>query len=275
VEDQGYLPWATEASYDSLVARFKRKDWQNAMLAAADLGHYVGDAHMPLHLTRNYNGQFTGNDGIHSRYESTMIGEYAGDIIFEADTILLVGDVNGYIFDYIYRNYTYVDSVIAADDYASNLAGNTSSAAYTDYLWEKTRSFTIPLFNSASRSLTELIYTAWTEAGKPSMDATSAEELYFAQEGTSPSRKGIILEQNFPNPFRFSTRISFSLGEKTDVNLAVYDANGRQVAQLLDRRCRAGNTSVDWQPQGLAPGNYYLVLRTASGTAFRRMILAE
>jgi hypothetical protein len=40
---------------------------------AADIGHYVADMHQPLHLTRNYNGQLTGNYGIHARYEGQMI----------------------------------------------------------------------------------------------------------------------------------------------------------------------------------------------------------
>ncbi|HEC42274.1 MAG TPA: hypothetical protein ENI20_05545 [Bacteroides sp.] len=81
VEDQGYLPWATETTYDSLKACFQRGDWDKAVLVAADLGHYVGDAHMPLHITRNYNGKFTGNDGIHSRYESDMIEAFSDKII--------------------------------------------------------------------------------------------------------------------------------------------------------------------------------------------------
>ena len=275
VEDQGYLPWATEAVYDSLKACFMRRNWDKAVLFAADLGHYVADGHMPLHLTRNYDGQFTGNKGIHSRYESTMINAYSGQIRFEGDSIRKIDEVNQYIFDYIYHNYIYVDSVIRADDYASNLAGDISSNAYTNNLWEKTHSFTIPLFRNASRSLTELIYTAWMEAGKPYMDNTGIEDFTFGRDMDSASRKGIILRQNYPNPFRNSTIIQFSLRERTDVSLVVYDGYGRAVAQLLDRPCRAGNTVVNWQPEGLSPGNYYLVLKTPHGTALRRMILTD
>ncbi len=56
VIDQGVLPWATLTSYDSLVSCFARHNWEKAGLFAADLGHYVGDGHMPMHLTKNYNG---------------------------------------------------------------------------------------------------------------------------------------------------------------------------------------------------------------------------
>ena len=71
----GTLPWVTDSTYQVLVKQFKAKDWKKVVLTAADLGHYVGDGHMPLHLTTNYDGQLTEQKGIHSRYESKMINK--------------------------------------------------------------------------------------------------------------------------------------------------------------------------------------------------------
>ncbi len=275
VDDQGYLPWATEAAYDSLKACFMRRDWDKAVLMAADLGHYVGDGHMPLHLTRNYDGQFTGNTGIHSRYESTMISAYASQIQFEGDSIRKIENVNKYIFDYIYHNYIYMDSVIEADDYASNLAGSISSNAYTNILWEETRSFTIPLFRNAALSLTELIYTAWIEAGKPYMDNTGIEDFTFGQDMGSTSRKGIILEQNYPNPFSDHTNIQFSLRKEAWVSVSVLDASGKMVERLMDQICPSGETKLVWQPGDLSPGNYYLVLKSGNNTLNRKLIKVQ
>ena len=59
VTDKGILPWATLITFDSLRNCFERLDWDNAGLFAADLGHYVADGHQPLHITRNYDGQYT------------------------------------------------------------------------------------------------------------------------------------------------------------------------------------------------------------------------
>ena len=87
VMEQGILPWAILKSFDSLQTSFEKGNWHSAMLHASDLGHYIGDSNMPLHLTRNYNGQFTGQYGIHSRYESNMISQYSNQIIYEGDTI--------------------------------------------------------------------------------------------------------------------------------------------------------------------------------------------
>lgn len=271
VEEQGTLPWVAEATYDSLVSCFVRRDWDRAVLVAADLGHYIGDAHMPLHLTRNYNGQFTGNDGIHYRYESEMLGDYSAEIGFEGDSIGRIEDVNVYIFDIIYRNYPYVDSILAADDYATQLAGNTWSAEYSSALWEKTRSFTIPLLRDAAFSLTQLIYTAWAEAGKPLMN--TSDDGGRAGEKLNTSRKGIYLAQNHPNPFRGTTILSFNLQEMMDVSLYITDNSGRIVERLLDACCPAGETRLQWDSDGLAPGYYYLVLKTRQGSQVRKMML--
>ena len=75
VLDVGILPWATIAAYDTLKNCFKRRDWNKAALIAADLGHYVGDGHQPLHLTKNYNP-----GGLHTRFEKNMINTYQNQI---------------------------------------------------------------------------------------------------------------------------------------------------------------------------------------------------
>ena len=85
VTDQGTLPWATMITFDSLKNCFQRRDWNRSAIFAADLGHYVGDGHMPLHITKNYNGQLTNQKDIHSRYESTMVGKYEAQIVYPAD----------------------------------------------------------------------------------------------------------------------------------------------------------------------------------------------
>jgi len=57
----GTLPWVTDSTYHVLVRQFKSKEWSKAVLTAADLGHYVGDGHIPLHLTTNYDGKEQGS----------------------------------------------------------------------------------------------------------------------------------------------------------------------------------------------------------------------
>ena len=266
VYDAGVLPWATLDTYDSLVACFLRLDWDKAVLFAADLGHYVADGHMPLHITANYDGQFTGNYGIHSRYESAMINTYITNILYEGDAISAIPDINQYIFDYLYFNYTYVDSVLAADDHARSINPNTSSAEYKLALWEKTRGFTAMLFEHASHSLAELIYTAWTEAGKPKL---FTGPFIFTHDYQEPR----YLKQNIPNPFCSSSTIIYSVPKNTLVILEVLDIKGNVVDTLKSGREDRGEYRLTWYPEDRPDGIYLLVLSMEGIREVRKMML--
>jgi hypothetical protein len=255
VIDQGVLPWATKNSYDSLVSTMARFDWEKAVLFAADLGHYVADGHMPLHITRNYNGQFSGNSGIHSRYESTMINAYQGQIVYPGHEIAAVEEVQDYIFDYLYDNYLYVDSVLLADDYARALAGNTSSATYKAALWEKTGDFTILLFSRASHTLAELIYSAWTEAGKPDMNSGPG---IFEPKGVKHDFK---LSLN-PNPMKDSARIAFELEKESKVKISVMSLDGNLWSKIENKNYPAGANEMRFNSSDLPDGVYLIVLNS-------------
>lgn len=177
VKDQGTLPWATMASYDSLVSTLQRRDYEKALLFAADLSHYVADGHMPLHLTRNYNGQFTGNKGIHSRYESDMVNHFVDQLVPGGEEVLKAEDIQDFIFSYMYRNYSLLDSILSADDYAKTVSSDTKSTAYRNALWEYTNEMTIDLFASASHAFASLWYTAWLEAGSPDIIRSVSKAL--------------------------------------------------------------------------------------------------
>jgi hypothetical protein len=257
---QGVLPWATIRTYDSLVASFARFDWEKAVLFASDLGHYIADAHQPLHITRNYNGQYTNNYDIHSRYETVMINAFNSQIDYPGDGISLVGNVNDYIFSYIYSNYKYVDSIMLADTYAEALAGNHSSYTYKAALWEKTGNFTIGLFRNASRSLAELIYSAWVDAGKPDMNSGPG---IFEKFGQNSNLKLKVR----PNPLRESGRINFELPATMDVCILLLDSQGMLVDKLMDETKEAGPVELSFNLSGLPDGIYYIIL--SSGDLYR------
>jgi hypothetical protein len=63
LQRHGVLPWAILAELARLEDAFFRRDAPGILKASAELGHYLADAHVPLHTTRNYDGQFTGQRG--------------------------------------------------------------------------------------------------------------------------------------------------------------------------------------------------------------------
>jgi hypothetical protein len=167
IKKNGTLPWVTDSVYHVLVKEFKAKDWSKVVLSAADLGHYVGDGHMPLHLTLNYDGQLTQQKGIHNRYESKMFGLYTDSITVKRSRLHKVKNVQRYVFDYMYSNFKYKDSLLNADKYAYEKANNEYNDLYYEILWHNTKAFTDRMIRSSSKSLAELIRMAWIEAGRP------------------------------------------------------------------------------------------------------------
>jgi hypothetical protein len=168
VRSIGTLPWVTVLVFDSLTAQFSRNDMTSAKQTMADLGHYVGDAHQPLHCTQNYNGQLTNNDGIHSRYETSMINSNQSSLVILLDSARYIASPLDYIFEYIYHSNSYTDSLMAADNYAKSVSGwdgnNSPPTAYYTALWARTQTYTKDQFQRATVALSSLWYTAWVNA---------------------------------------------------------------------------------------------------------------
>ncbi|MCB0805059.1 MAG: T9SS type A sorting domain-containing protein [Bacteroidales bacterium] len=265
VEDQGILPWATKTTFDSLQSCFERQDWDKALLFAADLGHYVADGHMPLHITRNYNGQYTGNDGIHSRYESGMVNAYNSNILYSGMPVVVIPDVPDYIFNYIYQNYTFIDPLLAADDYASDIAGSTSSDYYYELLWQETAEFTNELFQQASHRLAELIFTAWVNAGSPQINATYYPDLLLEKEHF----------RCFPNPASETLTVDVHNSLKGPAIFTIYDRSGL----VANRFEKVGSISDDGFLQmdisALPQGLYFIVCETNSGKSSRKLMISR
>jgi hypothetical protein len=168
---QGTLPWAIQWTIDSLRAAFQQRNWHKAMLFSADLGHYVGDGHQPLHVTKNYNGQLTNQTGVHSRYETTLVGTYQSSIVYTNTKATYVSNISNYVFDFIYVSNKYVDSVLNGDRVATAYAGKNNGTTYLTKYWSICGNQTILLMQNASKAVADLIYTAWVDAGSPDPNA--------------------------------------------------------------------------------------------------------
>ena len=81
------------------------------------------------------------------------------------------------------------------------------------------------------------------------------------------------LEQNYPNPFNPSTMINFTIVEKNNVNLSIYNQSGQLVKNLVNEEKESGNYSVNFQAVGLSAGVYYYTLKTNNSIISKKMIL--
>ncbi len=78
----GIVPWQIQQMKFRLKEAFVKKDVREILRLSADLGHYIADANVPLHTTQNYNGQMTGQTGIHAFWESRLPELFAEEYDF-------------------------------------------------------------------------------------------------------------------------------------------------------------------------------------------------
>ncbi|HMQ69495.1 MAG TPA: T9SS type A sorting domain-containing protein [Ignavibacteria bacterium] len=273
VYDKGILPFSIIATIDSVKKYFELHNYSKAMLHAADLGHYVGDGHMPLHITRNYNGQYTNQTGVHSRYETQLINRDSGNIIYSFENAVYIPDVKRFTFDFLYSNYRYVDSVLKCDSIANAMAPGYGTTYYQIY-WQLAGNFTGILFNNASHFLASLIYTAWVNAG-------GVTSLTLAETSLP---ENLYLGQNYPNPFNPATKIKFEIpdainsgrdGSITNTRLTIYDISGKEIASLLNEQLQPGLYEVEWNAGNYPSGTYIYNLTSGAFSDTRKMFLIK
>lgn len=72
LQKYGIVPWHIQTMLSRLTTAFKEKDQVKILKLSADIGHYIADSHVPLHVCSNHNGQFTNQQGIHGFWESRI-----------------------------------------------------------------------------------------------------------------------------------------------------------------------------------------------------------
>jgi hypothetical protein len=255
IKQQGILPWATKAAFDSLRYYFEVKDWYHAKLQAADLCHYVGDGHMPLHLTHNYDGQESGNKGIHSRYESKMIIAFSDKISGKVKPAEYINDVTSFIFDYLYQSNRLTDSIFKADNLANQITGGTESPEYLSVLWKNTADMTTRQFYEASFALSSLIYTAWIQAGSPNL-----KEIV----PTSKKQYNCEITSTFQNPNDSTLTINYHIFTEGSYKIDIRNSDGGFALKAGNWERIPGNYSVDVDWSSLSGGSYLVILSCAN-----------
>jgi hypothetical protein len=103
----------------------------------------------------------------------------------------------------------------------------------------------------------------------------SFEYYELSSEVTIESPMDFSLNQNYPNPFNPSTVIKFSIPNKGNVTLKVYDIIGNEVAALVNENKDVGVFEVRFNGEGLSSGIYLYQLRAANFVETRKMTLIK
>src|SRR5688572_20843441 len=115
----GIVPWHIYRMYFRLKDAFMVADPEAIIKVSAELGHYIADAHVPLHTTSNYNGQKTGQNGIHGLWESRLPELFHGDYDLLTGQAQYIADVQAAAWQTVSRSHEAVDSVLAMERVAT------------------------------------------------------------------------------------------------------------------------------------------------------------
>ncbi len=270
MEDNGLVPWVIEWWLADMTTSMESGNWNDVWQIAAELGHYVADSHQALHLTLNYNGQFTNNYGIHSRYETQMINPHLDGITLPDSIAAYWDSPIDSVFNYIQDIYPIVDLIMAADDRAYQADPNHNDTYFT-MMWEDLGDTTIWSLNRAVVDLASIWYTAWVNAGSPYPQGVGIDETVM------PDEPGISA---YPNPFNGQVTLEVFIEQETSGSLKIYDLGGRLVSSLAENVFTRGDHTLTWNGLNTAgvavnSGVYLMVLNTSENRLLKKLTLLK
>lgn len=185
LQQHGIVPWWIQTMLYRLTEAFKEKNSTRILKLSAEIGHYIGDAHVPLHASSNHNGQFTNQRGIHGFWESRI-----PELIAATDWDFFIGKA-AYISDPLAFTWARVLESAAAADTVLRLEKTLSEQFPSDqrfafeerngtlikqYSSAYTRRYNHLLNNMVERRMRQSIFavasfwfTAWVNAGQPDL----------------------------------------------------------------------------------------------------------
>ncbi len=193
LQSEGIVPWHIQVMLNRLTTAFKEKNFSKIMRTSAELGHYIADAHVPLHANSNHNGQFTNQKGIHGFWESRvpeLLSENEWD--FTIGKAEYIKEPGKYIWSRVLESAKASDSVLqmereltkqfsADNKYSFELRNGKTIRQYSSAF---TRAFDKKLDGMIERrmrlsiySIASFWYTAWVNAGQPNLKGLTNQKF--------------------------------------------------------------------------------------------------
>jgi hypothetical protein len=184
VTKNGLLPWRTAEIYGQLQRAFEQQQrhggsgyaLENVKFFSAVLAHYVADGQVPLHAVINYDGQLTGQQGIHARWESDLVMRILPALHLSPAPPVPLSDPRSAMFESLEGAFPGAARILAAD--ARAIEGRD---AYDDEYFRRLDLDTRPLLerqlSKAISAVASMIFGAWDAAGRPALPVDSPPEV--------------------------------------------------------------------------------------------------
>ena len=208
LKEYGWGPYNVIMQLDHLTNAFKSGNQDSILFYAADIGHYIGDLHVPLHTTINYDGQLTGQKGLHAMWESTIpelaMNQYQ---LFNSHKATYLKDPALSIWQAVRKANSLLPAMLAIEKEVS--IQFTPETKYQIKMWygKETKAYTKefaaayaqglgPTINAqliaSANLITDFWYTAWVNAGKPNLATTRALNSGLEEELKSYQQNKLI-----------------------------------------------------------------------------------
>lgn len=186
LRQHGIVPWYVQTAVFQLTEAMRERSPARILRLSADLGHYVADANVPLHTTRNYNGQLSGQEGIHAFWESRIPERYADDYELWLGSAVYVENPAREIWAAVAQAHAACDSVLRIEKELSEEFKPDRKYTYMErnrvlvrtYSDEFTARYHARLDGQVERQMrasirlvSDLWYTCWINAGQPDLRA--------------------------------------------------------------------------------------------------------
>ncbi|HLG34183.1 MAG TPA: zinc dependent phospholipase C family protein [Bacteroidia bacterium] len=206
LEAYGIVPWHIVKMTYALQNAFEEKDVYKILKCSADLGHYVADAHVPLHTTENYNGQLTDQIGIHGFWESRIPELYGDRYDYFSGKANYIDKIQIYSWKIIEESFSAVDSVLrfekklSADfppdkKYSFEQRGNSIqkvfSKEYTGKYHEMLSGMVERRMQQAVQRVGSFWFTAWVNAGSPDLYHIELKKLTKSEKDSIKAQEAL------------------------------------------------------------------------------------
>lgn len=224
----GYVPYHIVYMKGKLTEAFRKGNKDSILFYATDLGHYIGDANVPLHTSVNYDGQLTDQKGLHSLWESMIpeivIGNYN---LYSDHKATYLKDPSVAIWGAIRRAANLVPGMLLQEKevsknftpeqkFRTQVRNGRESKSYTS---EFAKAYAAALKNTINEQLinsanlvADFWYTSWVDAGKPDLSALtpgwSADSQVKLDNELQSFKNNKLLESNLLLSKRPETRVT-------------------------------------------------------------------
>lgn len=183
----GYVPYYIMVMKNRLTNAFKNRNKDSILFYAADIAHYIGDAHVPLHTTLNYDGQLTNQKGLHSLWES-MIPEIEMDHfdLRSRHRAKYLKNPELLIWQAIRKAHVLTAEIFLQEKEASKQFTDAAKYRFQNRRGKEIRSYATEFAKAYNQRMGSMInrqlissanlvadfwYTSWVDAGKPDPQA--------------------------------------------------------------------------------------------------------